>query len=515
MNKNLKTLFISLLSLALSVTFAFSAFAEQVVPPLMAPVPKNYSLSTTKTTYTGKDKKPTVTVTDQDGAVIDEQHYTVEYKRNNLPGKAAVIVTMNETGLREVLYFTILPKKASKPELKSIKQKQFTVTVGEDLTVSGYNIRYSSSSKFRSYKNSYMSVTTDVRKTIKVSKNTTYYVKVRNYKYIDGKKVYGEFSRTAKIKVSSSSAHAKLPTEMMESYIAQSLTYLNYKTEKHKALGSYLVDHGSGPRTPVSVRTGIGYGGGPLGTETVKDKSTVSGRAPDYKYFKRNGLCCASFVSYYYLNYLPNIAGVDTSFIKSAIKKSGYTSRTCEGWAYAGKYLVKKKKATVVDKVPNGSSLSAAHLEKLEIGDLICFRIPSTGRPCGHVAVYAGKNHHGDHFVAHVGSDEGPVFQTLQRFQNVVNRADGCAYSVVYRFKDVPSSKYDYSAKLKYTSTTYNGAEKRPGVVVKDATGKTMSKKYYTVHYIDNKKPGTAKVKIIFKGKHKGTKTLKFKIVKK
>ncbi len=509
MNKQIKKLLFAVLSLTLSFIFAFSTLAEELVNP----IPKSYELSCNKYVYTGKAFKPKVILKDQNGNLISDEHYTVTYAKNQLPGKASVTVEM-ASGEKKVLYFNILPKKAGKPSVKSIKQKQFTVTVAEDLTASGYNIQYSVYKSFKKSTNVYMLITTEVRRTIKVSKNTTYYVRVRNYKNVSGKKIYGSWSSAVKVNVTSKSAHSKLPTEMMESYVAESLTYAGYKTSKHKAMGTYMRDVASGPRTPRSVRSGIRYGGGPSGQETVKNKKTVTGRAPNISYFKRSGLCCASFVAYYYLNYLPNIAGVNTTNIKNAIKKSGYASRTCEAWAYAGKYMVKKGQATVVDKVPNGSTLRAAHLNKLEIGDLICFRIPSTGRPCGHVAVYAGKNHEGDHLVAHVGSDEGPVFQTLKRFQNVVNRRDGCAYSVVYRFKGVTSSKYDYSATLKSTKIKYTGKALKPSVSVKDATGKKMSSAYYTVHYSNNVKVGTATAKIIFKGKHKGTKTLKFKIVK-
>ena len=357
-----------------------------------------------------------------------------------------------------------------------------------------------------------LGVKTDVRKTItKVKNDKTYYVRVRGYKTVSGKKIYGKWSSTSKVKVKSTSAHPDLPDEMLESYVAKSVTYLGYKTAKQIKAGSYMQDYATGPRTPMAYRSKIGYGGGPSGQETVKDKTTVTGRAPNVKKFEAQGMCCASFVAYYYLNYLPNIAGVDTSYIKNAIKKSGMGSQSCASWEWAAKYLVKQGKAKVVDR--STRSLSGATPSKLKIGDLITFSVPNQGVSCGHVAVYAGTNNQGDHYVAHVGSDEGPVFQTLQRFENVVNRYDGCAYSIVYRF-DLPQSEYDYDVKLESTKVKYNGKAQTPKVIVKDAAGKTIASKNYTVYYSNNKKVGTAKAKVIFKGKYKGTKTLKFKIVK-
>ena len=49
-------------------------------------------------------------------------------------------------------------------------------------------------------------------------------------------------------------------------------------------------------------------------------------------------------------------------------------------------------------------------------------------------------------------------------------------------------------------------------MTVKDSNGKTISSANYTLTYSNNKKVGTAKVKIKFKNNYKGTKTLKFKI---
>ena len=175
---------------------------------------------------------------------------------------------------------------------------------------------------------------------------------------------------------------------------------MGYKADKQAKAGTLLQDCGSGPRTPMRFRSGIRYGGGPLGTETVKDKKSPTGKKPDISRFKQNGMVCSSFVTYYYLNYLPNVAGVNTNDIRSAMKKSGVKFNNCNSWGYAAEYLVKRGKATLVDSVKKGRSLPAAHLSRLKIGDLITFRIPNEGLEWGHVAVYAGTNNEGDHFVA-------------------------------------------------------------------------------------------------------------------
>ena len=70
------------------------------------------------------------------------------------------------------------------------------------------------------------------------------------------------------------------------------------------------------------------------------------------------------------------------------------------------------------------------------------------------------------------------------------------------------------SIKLKVTSLTYNGKVRTPKVIVKDRTGKTLVKNTdYTVSYAKGRKyVGKYAVKITFKGKYSGTKTLYFTI---
>ena len=70
------------------------------------------------------------------------------------------------------------------------------------------------------------------------------------------------------------------------------------------------------------------------------------------------------------------------------------------------------------------------------------------------------------------------------------------------------------SIKLKATSLTYNGKVRTPKVIVKDRTGKTLVKNTdYTVSYSKGRKyVGKYAVKITFKGKYSGTKTLYFTI---
>ena len=76
---------------------------------------------------------------------------------------------------------------------------------------------------------------------------------------------------------------------------------------------------------------------------------------------------------------------------------------------------------------------------------------------------------------------------------------------------------YPKTIKLKKTKYTYNGKAQKPAVIVKNANGKTIAAKHYTVKYSKGrKKVGKYIVKIQFKGNYyKGAKKLAFTIVPK
>ena len=92
---------------------------------------------------------------------------------------------------------------------------------------------------------------------------------------------------------------ADIPVKMLDNIYLDALTYTGYKTDVQKADGSIFKTYSG--NAPASVRSGIGYGTGPSGLETVA-AGNKTGKAPDIARFKANGLCCASYVSYVYYN---------------------------------------------------------------------------------------------------------------------------------------------------------------------------------------------------------------------
>ena len=63
---------------------------------------------------------------------------------------------------------------------------------------------------------------------------------------------------------------ADIPSKMLDNIYLDALTYTGYKTDVQKADGSIFKTYSG--NAPASVRSGIGYGTGPSGLETVTVK---------------------------------------------------------------------------------------------------------------------------------------------------------------------------------------------------------------------------------------------------
>ena len=160
---------------------------------------KSVKLSTTKYTYNGNTKKPSVIVKDSKGKTIPSKYYTIERpKSSKKVGKYTVKVKFKTkySGTVKVTY-TINPAKTSVKKLTAGK-KSLKVAINKKSTqVTGYEIQYSTSKTFKSKYTKSKKVTsyktTSVTlKSLKAKK--TYYVRVRTYKTVDGKKYYSGWS---------------------------------------------------------------------------------------------------------------------------------------------------------------------------------------------------------------------------------------------------------------------------------------------------------------------------------
>lgn len=173
------------------------------------------------------------------------------------------------------------------------------------------------------------------------------------------------------------------------------LKYTGYDVSGFVAKGEY------GKKVSGSMLSGIGYNdGGASGLET-----TSSGK-PDISLFKRKGMCCATYAAYVFFNYLPNVAGIDTSFLTQPAKTTSAAS-----WYTAAESWVSGGAAT---KIPINSSTkpktsSLSKLNNVPIGSLLLFK---KGNSYSHVGIYAGTKN-GHYYLTHVGNDRGPEISVI------------------------------------------------------------------------------------------------------
>lgn len=172
---------------------------ETISEAIAIPRINSVKISATAYTYSGGVKTPPVTVKDANGnALHNKTDYIVQYAsgRKNV-GTYKVIVTLkdNYSG-KKTLSFTINPKGTAISSLSKSKKAFTAKWKKQSAQTSGYQLLYSTNSKFKS-RNKYVTVSSykTTSKTIKklVAKKK-YYVKIRTYKSVSGKKYYSGWS---------------------------------------------------------------------------------------------------------------------------------------------------------------------------------------------------------------------------------------------------------------------------------------------------------------------------------
>ena len=165
------------------------------------------ALKQTAYTYNGKVQKPGVTVKDSKGkALKNDTDYEISYPKGmKNVGKYTVKVTLkgNYSGSKSMTY-NINPKGTSVSKVKAAK-KGFKVTWKKQATqTTGYQVQYSTSSKFKKAKTVTISKNKTTSKSVsKLSAKKKYYVRVRTYKTvkIGGKsvKLYSGWSKAKSV----------------------------------------------------------------------------------------------------------------------------------------------------------------------------------------------------------------------------------------------------------------------------------------------------------------------------
>lgn len=154
--------------------------------------------------YTGKALKPKVKASYGGMALKEGTDYTLAYKNNKKTGKATVILTGkgSYTGTKTVT-FRIVPKKAVIKKAAASGTKAIKISWKKDKKATGYQIQYCLKKSFKKGVK-----TVNIKKNGVVSKKINnlkagknYFLRVRAYKVIDGKKAYGAYSKPVVVRV--------------------------------------------------------------------------------------------------------------------------------------------------------------------------------------------------------------------------------------------------------------------------------------------------------------------------
>ena len=165
-------------------------------------------LDYTSTAYNGSDKEPGVAIQDASGNDLTEDvDYTLDYYNNLTVGKATVIVSGKGkyAGVIAGVRFTIKPKTVTVKSVKKASSRKLNVVWASHKTqTTGFQVRYATTKKFKSgtYKTVTLTSKSATSKALtKLKAGKTYYVKVRAYKTVDGKKIYSSWSKVKSAKV--------------------------------------------------------------------------------------------------------------------------------------------------------------------------------------------------------------------------------------------------------------------------------------------------------------------------
>lgn len=207
---------------------------------------------------------------------------------------------------------------------------------------------------------------------------------------------------------------AATETNRKSNVFLKSLSYLGYDTSK------YVNSYTSGSAFSTSNTTGI-----PFNESGANGIEKTSAGNPNIATFKSKGLCCASFASYVYFNYLPNVYGLDMSFLTDVAVPSNYRSSAswygaCEKWITSG---VATK--ITINKKCDGD-LSA--LDNVPLGSVLLFK--DNNGNFSHTGIYAGTNGKGKYFQFQCGTSRGPEVCPITGFYQLVNQQS--VYQTLY-----------------------------------------------------------------------------------
>ena len=165
--------------------------------------PETINISYVSVAYSGGSQRPQVVVYDSEGNIIIAKYYSVSYKNNKKVGTGTITIKMKDkysgTFTKK---FKIVPKSTSLTKVKGVSKGIKVTWKKRTSQTTGYEIQYSTDKNFKSKtktvtikKNSANSVTIK-----KLKPKKTYYVRMRTYKTVSGKKYYSSWSKVKTVR---------------------------------------------------------------------------------------------------------------------------------------------------------------------------------------------------------------------------------------------------------------------------------------------------------------------------
>lgn len=196
--------------------------------------------------------------------------------------------------------------------------------------------------------------------------------------------------------------------DMDDNIFMDSLGYTGYNLQKHRADGlmwTYILSTDKRHRGWLT-EIGYDYDGSTSGYETNAEG------LPDIDFFVKKDMVCASYITYVYFNYIPNVVGTDVSMLCKP-----QNPKLANDWYKASKQWVLDGYSVMI---PFTAKLSGGFIKfeaerEIPIGSLIYFcDAKNKSDWASHVCIYAGYRN-GNHWVYHVGNDNGPEFCSIER----------------------------------------------------------------------------------------------------
>ena len=253
---------------------------------------------------------------------------------------------------------------------------------------------------------------------------------------------------------------------MLNNVFLDALAYTGYNVSKQRNDNTLFVQGYYGNSLKIKIDSGAYpniLSGIPYSANTSRDglavksesdpSKTKTGVVPDIAKIKKTGLVCGGYVTYVFMNYLPNVKGITYQGLADVLPGG---TESAYAWYDALETLAAQGKATKIaigtpdfkllnkiDASNRDSDITYIDWSRLEIGDIIIFGNEKnlSWSSVKHVAIYAGTCNNGwlsgAHLITHVGNSRGPEISEVRYMASKTNTSPSASSIpvAVYRLK--------------------------------------------------------------------------------